>query len=447
MRIHWILSTASLTLCASIAAPAHALQPLEQFVNSAQAQSVDAVEARATAEQRADEEKQAWAKLAPTIAARADMTHNQFVPAGQFPTFNAKGMVTGLQTVIFTPENQLDASATLNVPIVDVGSWMRISAAGATTDAARVRAGATGLDLARSVSRSYFQIVAASASIDAANRALAASEANAKVVSDRLAAGTSSELDLQRAKAEVERARQTLATAIGVYETAKRALETPTGIRPQDGGMPSLEDPLADEPELGAAAAGAQALPTVRAARLDLKAADRNATAAWAALAPTISGVASERASCAYTKAGCGPVGFTTNVAAYQLVLQATWNIDASTYFNAKAQDAARAAAGARLRRAELAARDNLFNDWLQVRTQIATARAAKAQLEASRKAAALVRERYAVGSATQLEVTQADRDALNADLGLIQAYADLAYARTLMKIDSGKSGAPGASP
>ncbi len=440
MRIHVILSMASLTFGATLAGSAHALQPLEQFVSAAQAENPDAVEARATADQRANEEKQAWAKLAPSISARADMTHNQFVPAGQFPTFDAMGKVTGLQTVIFTPENQLDASATLNVPIVDVGAWMRAGAASATTDAARVRTGATGLDLARSVSRTYYQIVAASASIDAANRALAASEANAKVVTDRLGAGTGSELDLQRAKAEVERARQTLAAAVGVYETSKRALETAAGIRPQDGAMPSLEDPLADEPPLGAAAAGAQSLPTVRAAQLDAKAADRSATAAWAALAPTISGIATERASCAYTKTGCSPVGFTNNVGAYQLVLQATWNIDASTFFAAKAQESARSVAGARLRRAELTARDNLFNDWLQVRTQVATARAAKAQLDANRKAAALVRERYTVGSATQLDVTQADRDTLNSDLAVIQAYADLAYARALMKIDSGRA-------
>ncbi|HVY48039.1 MAG TPA: TolC family protein [Minicystis sp.] len=433
------LSIASLIVVSAEAAPAWALQPLAQFVAAAEAQSVDAAEARATATQRSEEEKQAWAKLAPSVSAHADMTHNQFVPPFPITFQNPATGKSETQLVTVTPENQLDASVALNVPIVDVGSWLRIGAAGATSAAARVRADATGLDLARSVSRTYYQIVAADASIDAAKRAVAASEQNAKVVADRLSAGTASDLDVQRARAEVERARQTLAAAEGSYATSKRALETATGVRPEDGAMPTLEDALTEEAPLAALEPGAARLPAVRAAQLEAKAAARNAQAAWAALAPTISGTASERVSCGYDKRGCEPIGFVNTAATYQLVLQANWNLDATTYFGAKAQDAAHAAATARVRRAELAAHDDLFNAWQQVRTQIATARAAKAQLDASRKAAALVRERYAVGSATQLEVTQADRDALEAEMSVIQAYADLAYARELVRIDSGR--------
>jgi outer membrane protein TolC len=437
MRIRWILSTASLTLVGSLAGSAHALQPLDQFVTAAQSQSVDALEARATADQRAEESKAAWAKLGPSLSGRAAYTHNEpYVPPIEVPTGKTDAMGRPvLEKVVVVAQNQLDASITATQPIIDVGSWMRIGAASATADAAALRAGSTGLDLVRGVARNYYQVVAADASIGAARRALAASEQNAKVVRDRLGAGTASELDLQRAQAEVERAKQTLAAAEGSYATSKRALQTQTGIPPQDGAMPSLEDRLAPEAPLDTLEPAVEGLPQVRAAKLDTKAAARNAQAAWAALAPTINATATARATNA--------PGFATPGSGV-FVIQALWNVDASTYFTAKAQDAAKAVAKAREGRAVLAAKDDLFNAWQQVRTQIATAAAAKAGLVASQKAAALVRERYAVGSATQLDVIQADRDVLNGELALIQAYADLAYARTLVKVDSGKVAAPG---
>ena len=203
--------------------------------------------------------------------------------------------------------------------------------------------------------------------------------------------------------------------------------------------MPSLEDGLAAETPLPALEAGVSGLPNVRAAQLETKAAEKNAHAAWAALAPTVSGIATER----FTNA----TGFSGQVSSYALVLQAVWSVDASTYFNAKSQQAQRTVAEAREKRAVLVARDDLFNAWQTVRTQIATARAARAQLDATRKAAGLVRERYAVGSATQLEVTQADRDTLSAEMSLIQAYSDLAYARILVRLDSGRPAPGSASP
>jgi outer membrane protein TolC len=132
--------------------------------------------------------------------------------------------------------------------------------------------------------------------------------------------------------------------------------------------------------------------------------------------------------------------GFTGQNTSYQIVLTAQMTLDASVYFTAKAASAQRAAAEARYRRAELNARDELYSAQQQVKSQIAASEAATAQLEAAQKAAKLVKDRYAVGAATQLEVTQADRDAFQADVMKIQALGDLAVARALVRIDSGKT-------
>ena len=56
-----------------------------------------------------------------------------------------------------------------------------------------------------------------------------------------------------------------------------------------------------------------------------------------------------------------------------------------------------------------------------------------------------LAHERYLAGTATTLDVQQAGRDALNGEVARIQAHANLAYARALVRLDSGRP-AQGAS-
>ena len=236
----------------ALAGDAFALQPLEQFVAAAQAQSTDVVEARATAEQHEAESKQAWLKLAPNFTAKGTYAHNQYsgdIPAGSFGP--------GSPAIVIIPKDEVDAYFTVTLPVIDVGSWLRIGGASATAEAGKLRAGASQLEIAKSTTRLYYQIVADAAAIDAAKRAQGASEDNLKVVRDRLTAGTASELDVERARAEVERAKQTLASAEVAYISARRAMETASGMRPAEGAMPALTDGLTPE-ELSARRARAR---------------------------------------------------------------------------------------------------------------------------------------------------------------------------------------------
>jgi outer membrane protein TolC len=120
-------------------------------------------------------------------------------------------------------------------------------------------------------------------------------------------------------------------------------------------------------------------------------------------------------------------------------VLTATWTIDPSNYFAAKAQAAARAVAQVREQRAAQVARDTLHSSWQAVRADVAKARASKAEAEANDRALKLARERYQAGAATLLDVQQAERDWLNSEVARIGAYADLAYARAAVRVDSGR--------
>lgn len=408
--------------------PALALQPLGEFVTAAQGRNLDNREAEATANQRVDEAHQAWSRIGPSITAKASYQRNQYdavIPAGT---------VAGPKSpaITITPYDQLDAYFTINLPLVDVGSWKRIGASDATAEAAKVRAAATGRDVEKSVVAGYYQLVAAEATLAAAEKALATAKESQAIVNTRREAGTASDLDVERSHADVERARQVVVSADQARALARRALASLTGLAPSDGTVPLPEDGLGDEPALEALEPGAMQLPSVRAAALDAKAADRNADAAWAALAPTVAASATEHVTNA--------TSFTGQVASASALISATWTIDPSSWYAAKAQSAARAAAEVRRERAEINARDTLHTSWQAVRADVARARAAKAEAEADDRAVKLAKERYQAGAATLLDVEQAERDWLNSEVARIGAYADLAYARTAVRIDSGRA-------
>src|SRR5689334_4153688 len=110
----------------SVAAPARALQPLEDFVTAAKSANLDTREAQATADQRREEARGAWAKIGPTFQARATYTRNQYAAT---PCIG--GPPPSCNTVTITPLNQADGFFTLNLPIVDVGAWRRAGSASA----------------------------------------------------------------------------------------------------------------------------------------------------------------------------------------------------------------------------------------------------------------------------------------------------------------------------
>jgi outer membrane protein TolC len=433
------LARAALVMAAALplvtlAPEARALQPLDEFAAAAKGRNFDNREAQATAEQRRQEARVAWARIGPSVVAKGSYTRNEYPAIVSFPQCPATGpcpLPPPTITATITAVDQLNASFTLNLPIVDVGAWHRVGGATATAEAARIRTEATGLDVEKAVVRGYYQVVAYEATLAAAVQALETAKTNQTIVATRREGGAASELDTERARAEVERARQVVATAEQARAVGRRTLETLTGLTPSEGSVPLPDDGLGSEPDLASLEPAVTGLPTVRAAAKETRAADKAASAAWAALAPTVSANAVEQLTNA--------TGFTGKVGYWTATVAATWTIDPANYFTAKAQSSARTVAEVREKRVEQQAKDDLHTAWQEVRADVARARAAKAESEASARAARLARERYQAGAATQLDVQQADRDAFNSEVARIGAQADLAYARAAVRLDSGR--------
>jgi outer membrane protein TolC len=421
---------------------AWATQPLDAFLERAKAQSFDAREAKATERQRSAEADAAFGRLTPAFSARGVYTRNQYEVAAQLPVsaaipaMPAMGGMPATQavpaktvTLVITPLNQLDAFLQLDVPIIDLASYHRYRAASALAASAKEQQGATTIDVSRSVARAYYQFLGADALVQSARESIKAAEANLKNVDDRRSAGAATDLDHERAAAAVARSQQDLADAELGSALAGRALETLSGMGPEPAqGFP--EDDFRSEGTLGNWLSLAVATPTDRVAQRLGEAAEHNRKAASSALLPTLAGSAQERITNA--------TGFSGRNSSYTLQLVLSWRLDYATLATSDAQSAALDVQRVRVERSRRALEDSAFEAFRRVEAGVAKSRAARAQESAAARAAALSADRYAAGVATQLDVTQAQRDAFLASAARIQADTDLAFARASLRLAAG---------
>ncbi|WP_160309040.1 TolC family protein, partial [Anaeromyxobacter sp. PSR-1] len=200
----------------ALAGRASALQPLESFLRGARDASPDNAEARAARAQASAGTQAALGRALPGVSLLGTYTRNQYetrIPSATGP-------------VVVTPRDQLDGYATVHVPLVDLATFARIGAAKAASGAAAEQQDATELRVQSLVSREYHQLVASRALVEASRRALDVSRAGLRIAEARHGAGSTALLDVDRARAEVERNVQQLATAELQVSLAARALRS-----------------------------------------------------------------------------------------------------------------------------------------------------------------------------------------------------------------------------
>jgi outer membrane protein TolC len=416
-HIHGCLAATLLLLANS---SAWALQPLIDFLDKASGHP-DNREALAIVAQREAEASTALGRLLPAFSLQGKYTRNQYEVA----------LMMDGRTMTVQPYNQWDATLQLDVPLVDLAGHSRYRAQQATADAARAAQESSALEVQKQVVKSYYQVLGATSLVESSLRSLDAAKSNAGIVADRTDAGVASELDLQRANASIEQANQNVSDAQLVLVLARRNLATLTGLEP----LPVLDaasDDLHEEAPLATwlDKQGTQS-PTVRQAKAQVQAVEANATAARLGFLPTLSANAQDR----FTNA----TGFSGRTSSYSVAAILSWKLDFTLSPTIRAQVAAADAALARQDRALLTTKDQIHESWQRVKSGIVKCRAARAQAASARKAATIAADRYAAGTGTQLDVIQAERDAFSADVAGIQADADLASARALLRLNAGQ--------
>jgi outer membrane protein TolC len=407
---------------------AFALQPVATFLAGARRANRDNREAAATTTQRLAEVDVAKGRLYPVFNAAGSYTRNQYEVSLVLPT---AGGATGERLTV-QPQNQVDGTLTLSVPVIDVGAWRRVSAADATVDATLATQQGIQQDVEAQVYRAYYSLLGQEAVLVASKHTLEALSENLKQVQDKAASGIASELDVQRARAEVARAEGDVASAGLAVTLARRQLATVTFVEPEPASE-FVDDDLHEEQPLPGWLNSAGTVPRVASANASQQAASKVAAAAEAAWFPTLSATAQERLTNA--------TSFSGHPAVFLLQATLAWRLDATLSPTVQAQTAAANASAIRADRALRDAQDKIFQAWHQVHAAIERSRAARVQISASRLASELARDRYTVGAATQLEVVQAQQDAFSADVARIQADAELAYARAALRVSAGQFG------
>ncbi|HET7541594.1 MAG TPA: TolC family protein [Polyangiaceae bacterium] len=408
----------------SLTSQARATQPLETFLESARTKSYEVREQSATVEQRNWEKESVFGRLLPSASARGVYTRNQYaavIPAG------AAGMNP---PITITPQDQFDLFLQVDVPLVDLANYQRLGQARHLAKASGHQLEQSQNDVQRVVARAYYAYVGGAALVQAAERSQKIAEDNLAYVTTRHEIGVATELDRERARALVEASKQERAQAELIGISAARNLETVSGLVP----TPVTEYPADDlRPEAPLAEWISNTnTPSDRIqAELNRAATSAKKAAAYA-LFPTLSANGQERITNA--------TGFTGRTSAYTVQAMLSWRLDYSTYSTAQAQASAADVQKVRAERARRGVEDDIFDAWERVRTGIVTSASARAQADAALRAEELAIARYQSGALTQLDVTQAQRDAFRAQASRIQADADLLYSRVVLRLAAGKS-------
>ncbi|HYY53557.1 MAG TPA: TolC family protein [Myxococcales bacterium] len=402
--------------------PSLALQPLDVFVASARERNPDALEAKAGLAQQNAQSDVALGRVLPGISARGAYTRNQYG--------TTVDLGTGPITVV--PDHQWDGSATVTVPLIDAAGWARAAAAKTTANAAGFQLASARLQVEAQVAQTYYQLVADFALVAVSGTALEVSKEGLRLAQNRLSAGVAPALEVDRARADVEQQTQQLAAAVLQLSLAARALESASGVFPDLSVPAPLTDDLHNEPALASFEGDVNRLPAVLAASGNTRAAEQDATAQRFALLPSVAGTFSERATTA--------PGFTGHDWTWQAAINFGWSFDLTSIASIRSQDAGADVARARELRVKLAARDAIHRQWETVGASIARSRSARAGRVAAAHAAQQAHDRYQVGTITQLDLLQAQRDAFAAEVARIQADADLVNARAQLRLAAGKS-------
>jgi outer membrane protein TolC len=401
-------------------------QTLSQFLDAAATSNVDVRESAFIGQQRHREAQEAWSRFLPTIALQASWTNNQYSAIARL------ALTPGAppERLVLVPPNNLTASLTANVPLIDPPGWAQSASAKAVWDAARAQERATGLDVQREVIQGFYNLLGARKLAVAAQESIHASEIEAGQTNERVRAGVASPVDAARAMAELEAKRQSLASSGEDVATASETLLRLTSLPPRELVEPPSQGLVEEAPEDGWIRTGLAGLPAIRAAEADLRASEAHARALMWAFIPTLAGSASEQATNA--------TGFTGEPFSYALGLALSERFDMASFRLAQAASAAAEAARVRVQRARENAREQIVRDWERVHTLIARVRAAAAEREANTTAFSMVRDRYRAGTASSLDLNIADRELFNSDANLIQSEALLSAARANLRLSAG---------
>jgi outer membrane protein TolC len=412
MRFFALLLSAGSLIFPAGAQAAERTLGLDEALAMARRNNHDLEGARARLVQAQAGVEQAWAALLPQLAGQGKYTHNyKEVALTLPPEFSSGG------PIIIQKGEQLDAAATLTMPIIAPAAYPSLTSARRTADSARANFDLSETTVLYQTAQTFFAAAGADELIAARQHAIEVAQKTLSDAKARLEAGTVNRVEVTRAEAALIRAQQSAVEAEAVRDQTYRSLRTLTGAKEPVHVVPP------ELPQAAPAASVPDALrlrPEIIAADEQIAAADAAAHAAGWRWAPTLSGFGNLR--------GFNYAGFSGDEYSWAVGLQLDWLL-----YDGGARDAQRHQAVAQKQEAE--ARRDLLRDTVgdevanaeqQLQTRRLALEAAQRQAELSRETLELVRVQHQAGTATQLDLLAAQDALVVAEVGLAQARFDL---------------------
>ncbi len=432
---------------------------LQNALDRARAHNRDLKAARAHLEQAQVAVEQAWNLLLPTLAAQGKYTHNykqvtldlsqstqpliglaeaiKMAFPGSEASLNAfedQVRKAAPGNFVIQKSEQLDFSLGAQLPLVAPSSWVGVAAARKSSAAAEANFAATETAILYGTAQSFFAAAGSDELLTARRHAVEVARRTVQNARARLEAGVVNRVEVTRAELALVRAEQAAREAADARAQAHRGLGTLIDLDENFDVAPSttIEAPVdatVDEWSKDAL----RLRPEVLALERSVDAAQlQTATARWR-WAPVVSAFGNVRAF--------NYAGFAGDNYAWAVGLQADWLL----YDGGARESAAHLS--------EAVKRENMFrlsllhqtisDELKNSREAASTKRQALATAERavalSRETLELVRVQHDAGTATQLDLLQAQDSLVAAEVGLAQARFDLALSDLALRRTAGR--------
>jgi outer membrane protein TolC len=362
----------------------------------------------------------AWALLLPTVAAQGRYTRNY--AKFEFP------IGTAGDTLLIQPIDQLDGVLSFNAPLIVPAAYPGLRSVKANVAAAEASYEATTDNVLFTVAQTFYGAAGADQVLVARESSISVAKATLVNAQTRLAAGTVTKVDVDRAEFALVREQQLAVEARDGRDQLYRALRTLTGI--QETFVVTTTEAPTPPPQTQ------DDLPAVLKLRPEFRALEQSKEAAHLSVvtdalkwSPSVSAFGNARRF--------NYDNFKRDNYSWAVGLQLDWVI-----FDGGTRDSQRHLAAAQEREANARAQlltENISDDLANARSQFATKQSGVQASERARTLAKetldLVRTQYEAGTVTQVDLLAAQDSLVNSELALARArfdlsVADLAYRR-----------------
>lgn len=365
----------------------------------------------------------AYASLLPTINAQGKYTRNYVQVAFPPGAFGPKGL-------LLQPLDQWDGAVNGTLPLIAPAAWAALRSVQANVDAAQANFEAQEAQLLVQVAQTFLAAAGTDELVEARRSSLIVARATLKDAEVRLAAGSVTKVDVDRAEVAVVRAEQAEREAINARERTYRSLATL--MQAQNFGKVSTNFPTSPMPDANDVQGALHLRPEFRALEETVRSAEQESNARAWLWAPSLSAFGNARRF--------NYDNFHLDRYSWAVGAQLDWQL-----FDGGNRDAARHQANARAAATrEQAAgfsdtvRDDLANTSADLRTKRQAVEAAQKSVSLSQESLELIRTQYTAGTATQLDLLQAQDVLVGANIALVQAHFDVAAADLAFRYAAG---------